>query len=233
MRFYCYQSPDEYVREQIRKNQKKLHVVAASAEELNLIAKKVNAETPNVQFAICHGVRNGWEVQELRRLLGGVNVIGTDIAPTASQFPHVIQADFHNIREEWLGNVDFIYSNSWDHSHDPERAFRNWLRCLKPNGQLFLQWTEDHGEANVDSADCFGASLPELKDLIGRLGKLEGDTEIAQWSLPPRGNVYSGLRRLLKRHPVKVVHLLTETGVIFVFLILRVTSKLPRPRLMI
>jgi hypothetical protein len=66
------------------------------------------------------------------------------------------------VKQEWIGNVDFVYSNSWDHSFDPERLFKNWMERLKRSGRLFISWTPTHA-APVDSADCFSASLEELK----------------------------------------------------------------------
>jgi len=100
-------------------------------------------------------VCSGYEVQELSRLLG-IDVIGTDISPTASQFPNVLQWDFHDVKQEWIENVDFVYSNSWDHSFDLERLFKNWMECLKPSGRLFISWTPTPC-CSLRRCDCFSS----------------------------------------------------------------------------
>jgi hypothetical protein len=131
MELFKHPSQDSYIQAQILKSKKKLFVIASSDEELSTVARYIRTNIPAARFGICHGVRNGYEVEQLRRLLG-IDIIGTNIAPTASEFPDVIQWDFHEAREEWIGKVDFIYSNSWDHSYDPERLFKNWMDCLSP-----------------------------------------------------------------------------------------------------
>ncbi|MBK6621188.1 MAG: hypothetical protein IPG32_10020 [Saprospirales bacterium] len=49
-------------------------------------------------------------------------VIGTEISDSASKFSHTIEWDFHEVKPEWIGRADFIYSNSFDHSYDPENV---------------------------------------------------------------------------------------------------------------
>jgi hypothetical protein len=138
MELFRHPSKDAHTQAQIAKK-KKLSVIAIAGEELSVIADYVEEHIPGTSFGICHGVRNGSEVQALRRLLG-IDVIGTDISPTASQFPNVLQWDFHDVKQEWIENVDFVYLSSWDHSFDPERLFKNWMEYLKSRagGSLFL-----------------------------------------------------------------------------------------------
>ena len=53
-----------------------------------------------------------------------VKVIGTEIASDAeNRFPNTIEWDFHNVKDEWLNNVDFIYSNSFDQQIVPLQEF--------------------------------------------------------------------------------------------------------------
>src|SRR5262249_44726855 len=112
---------------------------------------------------VCHGVRNGWEVRKFRELLG-INVLGTEISDTAKHYLGVIQWDFHRVKKEWLQNVDFIYSNALDHSYDPSFCLHQWMKCLKPTGRCFIQWTVFHSEGDIDGADCFGASFHEYQE---------------------------------------------------------------------
>jgi hypothetical protein len=136
-----------------------------------------------------------------------VEVIGTDIAPTATEFPNVIQWDFHDVKPEWIRKVDFIYSNSWDHSYDPERLFKTWMDCLSPRGRLFIAWTPAHS-APADDADCFSASLEELKSMLSRYGTLEADRIVSQWRIPGKSFIYNVARVAWRRRPVKTIRLL-------------------------
>ncbi|MEO5365082.1 MAG: class I SAM-dependent methyltransferase [Magnetococcus sp. WYHC-3] len=172
MKLTGFSSYEEYVRIQTLINKAKIHDVWACDKELRTVARLIRRINPQARFGLCHGVRNGYEVQKFRELLG-FEVIGTEISETATQFPHVIQWDFHEVQPSWLGAVDMIYSNSWDHSFDPSHMLRQWLSCLSPQGRLVLQWTRQHdeeGTVGTQGADCFGASLQELLDLVAREG---------------------------------------------------------------
>ena len=120
---YKHKNYNEYIEAQIIKNRNKIGKVWVKDFELDLISNHIKNNISNAKFGICHGVRNGWEVAYLNKLLK-FNVLGTDISPTAKQFKNVIQWDYHNVKEEWINNVDFIYTNSLDHSYNP-------LLCLK------------------------------------------------------------------------------------------------------
>lgn len=166
MKLLTFRDYEDYRQQQVETNQAKLNWVAATTQEMRLIARYVRAITPAAQFGICHGVRNGWEVEQLRTLLD-VDIVGTDISPTVSQFPNCRQWDFHEVDSAWLGRVDFIYSNSLDHSHDPHFALTQWRSCLRSSGLCFLQWTQHHNA--VGGADCFGASKEEYIELLSNL----------------------------------------------------------------
>jgi len=160
---------ESYRDAQVEVNRTKLAAVWAERAELERIAGYVRSRLPKASFGICHGARNGFEVGVLRVLLD-IEVIGTDIAPTASEFPHLVQWDFHEVNPEWIRSVDFVYSNSWDHSYDFDRCFGAWMGSLRPGGKCFLQWTRVHSSEGVHDADCLGLSLSELEDRIRTLG---------------------------------------------------------------
>jgi hypothetical protein len=167
MKIYKHISYDEYKQAQIEKNELKLNHVWVKEKEIIKIVNKIKHYIPDASFGICHGVRNAWEVRRLRKLLK-IDVIGTDIAPSASKFDHTIQWDFHEIKEEWINNVDFIYSNSFDHAYDPKKCLDTWMKCIKVNrGICFIHWTVTNVD-KIDSADCFGASLQEYIDLFSK-----------------------------------------------------------------
>jgi SAM-dependent methyltransferase len=128
---------------------------------------------------LCHGSRNGAEVRWFKRYAAGAQVLGTDIADTATRFPDMIQWDFHDLAPEWAGAWDVVYSNSWDHAFDPERAFGNWIRCLAPDGLMLLEHSRFHTPAYVTRLDPFGAQLPSLCRMLDGIGAETGHAVIA------------------------------------------------------
>lgn len=167
MKVYKHESYKEYKKAQIIKNEKKINHVWVKPHELNLISKKIKQYIPNASFGLCHGVRNAWEVKKLRDLLK-INIIGTDIAPSANNFENTIEWDFHLMKEEWKNNVDFIYSNSFDHSYDPEKCLDIWMKCIKKYGGLcFIHWMSTNAN-KVDAADCFAGTIKDYRDLFNK-----------------------------------------------------------------
>lgn len=201
MKLSKFSSYGEYREAQIAKNLAKLDAISLSDRELVIAAKLARRMSPPASFGICHGVRNGYEVQTLRRLLK-IEVIGTEISPSATRFPNVIEWDFHEVKSEWKANVDFIYSNSWDHSYDPDLLFSRWFECLKPSGILFIQWTEGHEDVRDGSADCFGATLAELISLLNSHGIVRETISFNQWAIAGRGRLYGLIRSVIRRKPV-------------------------------
>ena len=169
-----YDSYDEYVATQVKVNKKKIHNVWASYEELMVIAKCLRNSSHPSHFGVCHGARNGHEVRVLR-LLTDAEVIGTDIAETAFKFDNMIQMDFHDDKPEWHDKVDFIYSNSWDHSYDFDKMLGAWLKCINPEGgKIFIPWCDDgYSDSTVHAADCLGISFDELVDMVKKQAKIE------------------------------------------------------------
>lgn len=159
-------------------NRLKLNCQWVGRDQIEVIAGLVKKfVTGKLSFGICHGTRRGNEQLWLIELLGdNIDVIGTEIADTATQFPHTVQWDFHKRNEAWVGKADFVYSNSWDHSYDPESAFAVWIESLKPGGVMLLDWTEGHSETGVTEMDPFGASLDHLvamlNDRFKKLGQV-------------------------------------------------------------
>ena len=95
-----------------------------------------------------------------------VNVIGTEIAGDAKdRFPNTIEWDFHEVKDEWVGNVDFIYSNSFDHSYDPEKALGSWMSCLTEKGLCFIEWNSD-ADGKSRPMDPYAASFDEYKVML-------------------------------------------------------------------
>jgi hypothetical protein len=176
-----FDSYEEYRSAQIAANRLKFKSVFADDEELRRISEHFRTAVPCGANGLCHGVRNGYEVQMLRRLLPEMDIIGTDISETAATVPHCIVWDMHDLKPEWIGAIDFMYSNSWDHSFNPPLLFSRWAECLSPSGRLYLPYTELHSErgATEDTKfDVFGCSLDELIRILQRTLILEDVLEI-------------------------------------------------------
>lgn len=141
-----------------------------------------------VRLGLCHGTRNGAEQRWfLAHLAGAPTVIGTEISETATQFPNTIQWDFHDTKPEWIGACDFIYSNSWDRSFDPERMFKAWMSCLADDGMLLIEHTQYHEGVDPDPLDPFGATRAGLVRLLDRLGSGRWKVVDTISDLPERG----------------------------------------------
>lgn len=122
-------------------------------------------------FGLCHGTRRGNEQRWFKEFLK-CDVLGTEIADTAEQFPATIQWDFHDAKPEWIGSVDFIYSNSFDHSHSPKECLATWVSCLKPKGLCFIEHSKPgHGPNKTSESDAFGAHLNMMPGIIDGWGE--------------------------------------------------------------
>lgn len=142
-------SHEDYVQVQIAGNKRKINRVFADEATISLISDYLRPHQPSV--GLCHGSRNGSEVRWFREQLG-IDVLGTDISDTASDFG-LIQWDFHDRNPEWVGQFDFVYTNSHDHAREPEKAFDAWMEQLSPGGFLFLEHTHLHGRLGQSRLD--------------------------------------------------------------------------------
>ena len=95
------------------------------------------------KFALCHGTRSGREQSWFRKYLpSGVEVWGTEISEAAAKVaPYTIAWDYHKVKPEWRGRVDFVYSNTLDHSFNPMLALRQWMSEVSDDGALFIEWS--------------------------------------------------------------------------------------------
>lgn len=157
-----------YKQAQIEGNIIKLDYVWARSENIAFLADYIRKVIGQPTFGICHGTRRGKEQEWFRDYLE-CEVIGTEISETAEQFPHTICWDFHESRPEWVEAVDFIYSNSLDHSYDPEKCISVWINCLKKGGLCIIEHSsEDEG---CSETDPFGAGIMIMPYLILKWGK--------------------------------------------------------------
>lgn len=162
-----YESYEHYKSTQIYHNKRKLNQVWADEETLNIVAQRIKKAFGNDTkvFGVCHGTRNGFEQNYLSSKICG-DVIGTDISDTAVQFPNSIQWDFHDVKTEWLGRCNFIYSNSLDQSWKPKDALSTWLGQLSVGGLLFIEHTRAHGPEGASEMDPFGVKPEYMPYLL-------------------------------------------------------------------
>lgn len=156
---------DQYRRVQEEGNKAKIDRVFVQQANIEFIAGYMRERIGQPKFGLCHGTRQGLEQKWFRDALG-CEVIGTEISETGTQYPHTIRWDFHNAKPEWINQVDFIYSNSLDHSYDPEQCLRTWISCLRPGGLCFLEHTSEHEPQKATRLDPFGVELVRLPFLI-------------------------------------------------------------------
>jgi len=150
-----------YRTEQEKGNRAKLQQVWTNEPNLRFLCEWLRQRGTVPQFVICHGTRNGFEQRVFHQALG-CEVIGTEISSTASQFPMTLQADFHEVRPEWDGKADLVYSNSLDHAYDPAKALRAWARSVRSGGVIVLEKASDSDPRGVSDLDPFGIALPNL-----------------------------------------------------------------------
>jgi hypothetical protein len=161
---------DRYRQIQTEGNRRKLGYIWADEENIATLATYIRNVMGPPRFGICHGTRRGKEQEWFRKYLG-CEVIGTEISDTAEQFPHTIQWDFHEVKPEWVNATDFIYSNSFDHSYDPERCLNAWMSCVRPGGLCILEHSNFHGPEGTCELDPFGADIVTMPYLISTGGK--------------------------------------------------------------
>lgn len=161
---------DKYRQTQADGNRRKINNVWVIEANIAFLSDYIVTVIPSPRFGICHGTRRGKEQEWFRKYLG-CEVIGTEISDTAKTFSHTIQWDFHEVKPEWIASVDFIYSNSFDHSYDPERCLNAWMSCLRTGGLCIVEYSSLHEPVGANELDPFGADFVQMPYLITTWGK--------------------------------------------------------------
>ncbi len=175
MRLYRYGTGDAvdldlYRALQTAANKMKIENQWVPQAHIALLARYMLDQGARPRRGICHGTRRGAEQAWFREHLGaGAQVFGTEISDTAPDFPDTIQWDFHDVDPGWIGQMDLVYSNSWDHAHDPERAFAGWASCLAPGGFLLLDHGWNYQPGRVSAMDPFGITEAGLCAMLNRV----------------------------------------------------------------
>jgi hypothetical protein len=173
-----------YKKIQTLGNKGKIDRVFAQEENIRYLIGKLERINPNISFVLCHGTRNAAEQNYFQKYLAKpATVLGTEISDNAHEYPMTIEWDFHETKPEWIEKTDVVYSNSWDHSYDPEKLFRAWLSCLSVNGVMALEWSQQH-DSSPKLLDPLSISVDNLLKLLrrlddgGRYKVLEPDTDL-------------------------------------------------------
>jgi len=160
---------EEYRQNQIFHNKRKFKEIWADETTLEVIAKDIESRGL-ARRGLCHGARNGWEVDWFANRLK-CSVIGSDISDTAEQVANLVQHDFHEPREEWKGQFSFIFTNSLDQAFDPERALSSWVDQLADGGLIYVEHSMASTAAGACEMDPFGAHPMVMPYLLFQWGK--------------------------------------------------------------
>ena len=105
---------------------------------------------------ICHGSRNGFEQKCFLNEIPNLEIVGTDISETALNYENSVVHDFHDIKQDWIGYFNFVYSNSLDQSYDPKKALNVWLDQVKKDGFVIIEHSDQHSVRASGKMDPFG-----------------------------------------------------------------------------
>jgi len=171
MKQWKYKDYEEYKKVQIKFTNSKIKIGASwvNPYDIKALVRYIWEYNAEVSSGLCHGTRLGVEQKEFINTFNSigldVTVIGSEISPdVVKKSPNTIEWDFHEVKPEWINSIDFIFSNSFDHSYDPERALDSWMSCLSEKGLCFIEWTK----FDVDNreGDPFGATYEEYKEMF-------------------------------------------------------------------
>jgi hypothetical protein len=197
---------EQYRLVQTKGNHRKILAQWVDENSIKFLAALIKKKVDVVKFGICHGTRRGLEQQWFSESLN-CHVLGTEISDTALQFPNTIQWDFHDVKPEWINSVDFIYSNSWDHSYDPWKLFPAWMSCVRPGGICILEHSPLHTVA--DELDPLGMTVDEMTSLLDQLADGTWKREELVENAPPikvNGKDTQKVKyHVLRRLPLNVV----------------------------
>ena len=196
MKIFDYKNYEEYVKAQVEGNQRKIknsYVDPISLDKLvGVLFEKYNLSPSQI---LCHGTRRGLEqeyfINSFKSRGVEVQVTGTEISPTAVDYPNTIQWDFHDVKDEWVNAIDLIYSNSFDHSYKPIACLDAWMSCVSNKGKCVLEYSYDC-DTKSGPTDPFAATLDEYIEFISE--KYVVDEIITNEGLADKGLTHQGLR---------------------------------------
>ena len=125
-----YKTYKDYIEHQLEKTKKKetkeRHNELRNQKILELITKFSLSYVPREERVLCIGSRYGEEVEALKKL-GYENVDGIDLIDIP---PYTKKMDMHDLKYN-DNTFRFIYTNSLDHSLDPNKVISEIVRVSK------------------------------------------------------------------------------------------------------
>lgn len=161
MKIYKYKNYKEYVDVQTSTNKLKINNVWVTESSV----KKIKSLQPNAEVILCHGTRNAAEQKLFYKYYPNSKILGTEISDTALSFPMTIHHDFHEPLKIFNGNCDIIYSNSFDHSYDPEKCLKTWCMQKSQTGKIFIELMVSQIDNRSTSSDPLEISEYEFLNL--------------------------------------------------------------------
>ena len=166
MKIHDYKNYDEYVEWQIRTNKSKKGWVYAKESTIQQISKDI----PLATTIICHGTRAGAEQKFFKKYFPHAEVLGTEISDNATEYPMTVEHDFNFQKEEWVGKYDIVYSNSIDHSIDPEATLKTWSDQLSPAGRMYIEYAKRQSIPGGNVNDPLDATNEEIEQILKDIG---------------------------------------------------------------
>ena len=137
MIIYRYKDDDEYRQEQYKANEEKENRIWFREKDLIWIEQTIPFS--DVRSILCHGTRNGAELKFFQEYYPDAKVLGTEIASSATKYDNTIRHDFRKPHHKLTGKFDIVFSNSLDHSNDPESTLEVWRDQLNRRGVMFIE----------------------------------------------------------------------------------------------
>jgi hypothetical protein len=162
---YKYDSYDDYVQAQKDANiikEKCIWVEKHAIEKIHSVLSDI--EVNNI---ICHGTRNGKELEYFSELYPDANIVGSEISDTATKYANTVQWDFHEQHPDWINKFDIVYSNSFDHSYDPEKCLSTWKEQLSETGVLVIELQNQKPGKRSDPLSISSEAFEWLIDILG------------------------------------------------------------------
>lgn len=199
MKIYDYKSYEEYVEAQVEGNRRKIKNSYVDPVSLTYVMEQLHTRYSLApKQVLCHGTRRGLEQAYIKDAFAKHNiessVLGTEISPTATDYPYTIQWDFHQTKPEWIGSIDLIYSNSFDHSYKPIECLDTWMSCLSEDGLCVIEYSGDC-DTKSGKIDPFAASLEDYEDFITK--KYVIVDVITNEGMQDKGETHRGLRHYI------------------------------------
>lgn len=173
-----YASYEEYVQAQKNANIKKekcIWVEKHAIEKIHSVLSYI--EVKNI---LCHGTRNGKELEYFSQLYPDINIVGSEISDTATKYANTVQWDFHEQHPDWINKFDIVYSNSFDHSYDPEKCLSTWKEQLSETGMLVIELQTQPAKRS----DPLSISTEAFEYIIDSLGMVIKHKDTGSYAVP-------------------------------------------------